>query len=180
MPEHPGLDLKRIHGRSIVRLRVRPNAAEAAGRALRLPLQAMQWCDEDPASHWLGPDQWLLTSDTKSAKDIIANVDGTLSGQLHAATDMSSQNACFALRGPASRTVLAMGCGIDMHKNELIAGQCVRTNFANVPLFIVVVEDNSFDLYLDRSYAVYLRDWLRQSGEDPITRDAKILKVTVS
>ena len=51
---------------------------------------------------------------------------------------------------------------------------------ASVPLFIVVVEDNSFDLYLDRSYANYLRDWLRHSSEDPITRDAKTLKMTVS
>lgn len=173
MPEHPGFDLKQIKGRSIVRLRVRPGKAGAAGKTLQLPLQALRWQDGEQASHWLGPDQWLLTSDTKSAKDMISHIDIALSEQLYAATDMSSSNACFALNGPAARMVLAMGCGIDMHKGEFRTGQCVRTNFASVPLFIVAIDEDSFMLYVDRSYSRYLRDWIAQSGEDPITRDSK-------
>ncbi len=173
MPEHPGFDLTQIIGRSIVRLRVRPRDAGAAGTALQLPQQALQWQGEDPAAYWLGPDQWLLTSDTKSAEGIVSHIDRALSGRLYAATDMSSQNVCFALRGPAARTVLAMGCGIDMHSSVFTMGQCVRTHFANVALFIVVVEDNSFDLYVDRSHARYLSDWLVNAGEDPITHTSK-------
>jgi sarcosine oxidase gamma subunit len=69
MPEHPDFDLRQIEGRSIVRLRVRPTGADAASKALELPQQALQWWGEDPAAYWLGPDQWLLTSDTKPAKD---------------------------------------------------------------------------------------------------------------
>ena len=180
MPEHPGFDLNRIDGRSIVRLRVRPNAADAAGKALQLPQQALRWQDGDPASHWLGPDQWLLSSDTKAAKDIIAHIDGALSRQLFAATDMSSSNACFALSGPAARVVLAMGCGIDMHRNEFRTGHCVRTNFASVPLFIVAVDEHSFVLYVDRSYARYLGEWFASAGEDPMTRDAKFQQITMS
>lgn len=173
MPEHPGFELNQVDGRSMVRLRVRPSSADAAGRALQLPQQALQWQGEDPKACWLGPDQWLLTSDTKPAKDIISHIDSTLSGQLYAATDMSSHHVCFALKGPAARTLLAMGCGIDMHRSAFTPGQCVRTHFAKVLLFIVVVEDNSFDLYVDRSHARYLNDWLLNAGEDPITRDSK-------
>ncbi len=173
MPDHPGFDLNQINGRSIVRLRVRPSGADAAGKALQLPQQALQWWGKDPAAYWLGPDQWLLTSDTKPAKDITGHIDRTLSGRLYAATDMSSHYVCFALRGPAARTVLAMGCGIDMHRSAFMTGQCIQTNFANVQLFIVVVEGNNFDLYVDRSRARYLSDWLVNSGEDPITRDSK-------
>jgi len=173
MPEHPGFDLNQINGRSIVRLRVRPSGADAAGKALQLPQQALQWWGKDPATYWLGPDQWLLTSDTKPAKDITGHIDRTPSGRLYAATDMSSHYVCFALRGPAARTVLAMGCGIDMHRSAFMTGQCTHTHFANVQLFIVVVEGNNFDLYVDRSRARYLSDWLVNSGEDPITRDSK-------
>ena len=173
MPEHPGFDLNQISGRSIVRLRIRPSGADAAGKALELPQKALQWRAGDPAAYWLGPDQWLLTSDTKPANDVISHIDSTLSGQLCAATDMSSQNACFSLRGWAARTVLAMGCGIDMHRSAFMTGQCVRTRFANVALFIVAVDDVSFDLYVDRSFARYLSDWIVNSGEDPITRDSK-------
>ncbi len=170
MPEHPGFELNRIDGRSMVRLRVRPRGADAACKALQLPHEPLRWWGEDPAAYWLGPDQWLLTSDTKPAKDIIGHIDRTLSGQLYAATDMSSHNVCFSLRSPSARTVLAMGCGIDMHRSAFMAGQCTHTHFANVLLFIVVVEDNNFNLYVDRSYASYLRHWLVNSGEDPITR----------
>jgi sarcosine oxidase subunit gamma len=171
MPEHPGFDLRRIDGRSMVRLRVRPQAGEAAGRALQLPQQAMQWQSGDPAASWLGPDQWLLTSDTRPAEELVGHIDRTLSNLLHAATDMSSHNVCFALKGPAARTILAMGCGIDMYESAFMAGQCVRTKFANVQLLIVAVEDHLFDLYLDRSHARYLSNWIASAGEDPITRD---------
>jgi sarcosine oxidase subunit gamma len=180
MPEHPGFDLNQINGRAMVRLRVRPKGADAAGKALQLPRQALQWRGGDPATYWLGPDQWLLTSDTKLAKDILCHIDCTLSDQLYAAADMSSHYVCFALRGPAARTVLAMGCGIDMHRSAFMAGQCIQTNFAHVLLFIVVVEENTFDLYVDRSHARYLSDWLVNSGEDPITRDLKNHKITAS
>jgi sarcosine oxidase subunit gamma len=157
----------------MVRLRVRPQGADAAGRALQLPQQALQWRGGNPLAFWLGPDQWLLTSDTTPAEEIVDHIDRTLSGQLHAATDMSSNYVCFALSGPATRTVLAMGCGIDMHASAFKTGQCIRTHFANVLLLIVAVEDNYFDLYVDRSHARYLSDWLVNSGKDPITRDPK-------
>ena len=157
----------------MVRLRVRPQLADAACKALQLPGQALQFSGEDPAACWLGPDQWLLTSDTRPAEELVAHIDRTLSNLLHAATDMSSNNVCFALKGPAARTILAMGCGIDMHESAFMAGQCVRTQFANVQLLIVAVEDHVFDLYLDRSHARYLGDWIADAGEDPITRNFK-------
>lgn len=39
-----------------------------------------------------------------------------------------------------------------------------------VPLFIVATGNSDFDLYVDRSYASYLQDWLTAAGKDPITR----------
>ena len=170
MPEHPGFELNQINGRSMVQLRVRPNGARATIEVLQLPQQALQWRGVDPAACWLGPDLWLLTSDTKPAEDVIGHIDQSLLGQLYAATDMSSHYVCFTLRGPAARTVLSMGCGIDMHPSAFMTGQCVRTHFANVLLLIVAVGDNDFDLYLDRSHARYLNDWIVNSGEDPITQ----------
>ncbi len=164
----------------MVRLRVRPSAADAAGKALQLPREALQWQGEDPAAYWLGPDQWLLTSDTKSAEEITDHIDRTLAGQLYAATDMSSGNVCFSLSGPAARIILGMGCGIDLHKNVFVTGQCTQTNFAHVQLFIVAVDDENFDLYVDRSHAGYLRNWLLISGEDPITRAPKNLNSSVN
>ena len=174
MPEHPGFNLSEITGRSIVRLRVRPKEAIAAAEALQLPQRALQSRGGDPASCWLGPDQWLITSDTTPAEEIVSHIGRKLTAQLYAATDMSSSYMCFALSGPAVRTVLAMGCGIDMHASAFRTGQCVRTHFAKVLLLIVAVEHNRFDLYVDRSQARYLRDWLADAGEDPLTRELEL------
>ena len=105
MAEHPGFNLRRIDGRSMVRLRVRPNGAVAAAMALQLPQQAMEWRSGEPAVCWLGPDQWLLTSDTRPAEELVGHADRILSNLLHAATDMSSHYVCFALNGPAARSI---------------------------------------------------------------------------
>ena len=172
MAEHPGFNLKKTDPRTIVRLRVCPDSAETAAGLMQLPLQALQSQDGNPAIHWLGPDQWLLTSENDSVADILAHIDSVLSGQLFAATDMSSGLACFSLSGQSSRTVLAMGCGIDMHPGSFTTGQCVRTRFAQVPVFIVTTGDHEFDLYVDRSYAHYLHEWLSAAGEDPLTQSS--------
>ncbi len=169
MAEHPGFNLKESDQRTIIRLRVRPDSADAAVKAMQLPQQALQSQDGKPAVHWLGPDQWLLTSENESVADILAHIDNVLSGQLFAATDMSSGLTCFSLSGQSSRTLLAMGCGIDMHPDSFGAGQCIRTRFAQVPVFIVATGDIEFNLYVDRSYAHYLHEWLTAAGEDPIT-----------
>ena len=170
MPEHPGFDLRQIDGRSIVRLRVRPRGADAAAKALQLPQEAFHSQHGDPMAYWIGPDQWLLTSENKLVAEILEHIEGARSGQLYAATNMSSGYVCFAISGPAARTVLAMGCGIDMHATAFTTGRCVRTRFAQVPLFIVATGNFDFDLYVDRSYANYLQDWLTAAGKDPITR----------
>ncbi|MBU06044.1 MAG: sarcosine oxidase subunit gamma family protein [Gammaproteobacteria bacterium] len=169
MPEQPCFDLNQINNRSLVHLRVRPDDADAISKVLKLP-PVLRCLTEDPKIHWLGPDHWLFASDTKTAKDIIDHIDMTLSDQLYAAMDMSSSTACFSLEGPAARRVLSMGCGLDLHPGAFISGHCTRTHFANVTLFIVALEGEKFNLYVDRSLARYLRDWLHIAAEDPITR----------
>lgn len=167
MPEQTGYKLEQVRDQSIVRLRIHPDAAEHVSQALELP-QALHWRDSDPRVCWLGPDQWLLTSNTRPAGEIIGHIGQMLPDVLHAPTDMSSGNASFTLKGPAARKLLAMGCGIDMHPSAFTPGQCVRTNFALVSLFIVAVEDDRFDLFVDRSYARYLENWIAAAGEDPV------------
>jgi len=169
MAEHTDFTLVETDQRSIVRLRIRPNGADAAAKAMQLPQQSLQSLDRDPAIHWVGPDQWLLTSESESAVDILANIDSLLSGQLYAATDVSSGLVCLSLSGPTARIVLAMGCGIDMHPDSFTPGHCVRTRFAQVPVLIVATGDFEFDLYVDRSYVHYLQKWIAGAGQDPIT-----------
>lgn len=168
MPEHPHFRFRRIGGRSIVGLRVSPDGARAAAAALSLPVP-LKCSNGDPNVCWLGPDRWMFTSDTRNAVDIVSRIDAVLQDQLHAATDMSAGYAAIAVSGKAARRVLAMGCGVDLHESVFTAGRCVRTRFAQVPLVVVAMPDEYFDLYVDRSYSRYLHDWLAVAIGDPIT-----------
>ena len=169
MPDISNFKLEQITGRSLVRLRVRPEIAPTVAVALKLP-HALCFRGDDPVAHWLGPDQWLLASDNKPAGEILESVDSALSGRTYAAVDTSSANVCLRLSGSAARNLLAMGCGIDMHHTAFVKGQCIRTNFAQVALFIAAVDDDCFELYVDRSLGQYLRDWLLAASEDPSTQ----------
>lgn len=174
MVEHPDYTLVETDQRSIVRLRVLPCDAESIAAAMQLPQQPLQSIEGAPSIHWLGPDQWLLTSKDMPVADILAHIDHTLSGQLFAATDMSSGLVCLSLCGQSSRIVLAMGCGIDMRRDSFITGHCVRTRFAQVPVLMVAAGEFEFDLYVDRSYAHYLQEWLSHAGQDPITQSHQL------
>lgn len=157
-------------GRSLVRLRVRLNDAEGTAAALNLPADPQHWQGSVPIALWLGPDQWLLTSDSKSAKELIASIDDKLSKQLYATTDLSDALDCFELSGHGARTILSMGCGLDLDSAAFTYGRCARTRFACVPLVIVATGEDQFDLYVDRSYSHYLQQWIANAARDPLTQ----------
>jgi heterotetrameric sarcosine oxidase gamma subunit len=108
-----------------------------------------------------------------SPTEVISGIESGLANLLHAATDASSALACFNLKGPAARTVLGMGCGLDLHREVFQAGHCARTRFANVAVIIVAVGDDEFDLYVDRSVSKYLNDWLVDAGQDSLTQSSQ-------
>jgi len=170
MPDLTGFTLEHDHDRAIVRLRVRPRAAQDIAARLDLPQQALRWLDGDPVSHWLGPDQWLMTSRCKSVEHIQAEIDRALPDRLYVATDLSAGLDCLVLSGTGCRSVLAMGCGIDLHPDVFITGHCTATHFARVPLFMVATRSMAFELYVDNSYSDYLKQWLAAASEDPLTQ----------
>lgn len=163
MADQRAFNLSPSNEQSMVQFRVRPNGAETA-------FQALERSGDDPACHRLGPETWLLTSEIKSATNIIEFLDNALSEQLYAATDMSSALTCFSLTGSAARSLLAMGCGLDMHESAFEEGMCTRTYFAGVALFIVAAGKNDFNLYIDRSLERYLSEWIDAAGKDPIVK----------
>ena len=157
-------------GKSLVRLRVRMNDADAAASALHLLADPQHWQGSEPIALWLGPDQWLLASDSKSAKELIASIDDKLSNQLYATADLSDALDCLEFSGPGARTILSMGCGLDLDSSAFTDGQCARTRFACVPLVIAATGEDQFDLYVDRSYSHYLQQWIANAARDPLTQ----------
>ena len=112
--------------------------------------------------HCLGPAEWLMVVAPGSlGSTATRDLEHALSLQGVAVVDASHGLAGFALLGPAARELLSMGCGVDFHPAKFPAGRCVRTRLAQVPVVIVHPDHaTGYELYVARSHADYLLDWL--------------------
>ena len=139
--------------RAYVRLRLQLRDAEAAARALGLPLAPLTSRTGEPTALWIAPDQWLLSSSVEGAEALIGRVGNALGDLLHHATDATDALQCFVLSGRDARGVLAMGAGVDFDPRAFAPGHCVRTRFAKVAVVVHCVAAGHFELIFDRSVA---------------------------
>jgi sarcosine oxidase subunit gamma len=124
------------------KLPLTPNKSVAAGARVAL---------------WLGPDQWLILL---PAADAGALARG-LAGHAASVVDVSDLRAVFELAGPGARDVLRKGCAIDLHPRVFGPGDCALTALARVRVALCQVDDRpAYRILIERSYAVYLWDWL--------------------
>ncbi|MCH7822843.1 MAG: hypothetical protein IIA07_12565 [Proteobacteria bacterium] len=157
-----GVSIERIENLSIVSLKVSSKSLESASNSLQLASPAST-SKGDPRSLWFGPDRWLLVSDSKSADSMVEECEKSLADVLHNAVDYSAGLAVYRLTGTGARDLLAAGCGVDFRDEKFPVGNCCRTRFAQIAAIIVAEGPEQFDIYVDRSYAAYLDDWLRDS-----------------
>lgn len=106
------------------------------------------------------PGDWLLVSSEHTAAELGAELSADLSIQGLVLTDLSDGLVIMELRDPYVRELLAKGCGLDFHVSAFIPGMCARTRFAQLPVVLLCKAENAFELFVARSYAVYLRMWL--------------------
>ena len=162
MPNRLDMRIAQAAHRTLVSLRVGRRQAEEASRRLHLalPLCAV---GEDPQSLWLGPDHWMLASAREAASDMIEHCAATLAGVLHNAVDQSAAFSVLRVAGEGVRDVLASGAALDFRASSFPPGACRPTRFAQVAVVIVGTGPDEFEIYVDRGYGKYLRDWLEDA-----------------
>ncbi len=164
-----GPSIERIQGLSIVSLKVSRNSLESARNRLQLasPLSA---AGDDPRSLWLGPDRWLLVSDSTTPAAIARTCQKRLAEILHSAVDYSAGLSVLRIAGPNAWQLLATGSGIDLRPGKFPIRTCCRTRLAQIAAVIVAEAPEKLDVYVDRSYETYLSDWLSEAAS--ISADA--------
>jgi heterotetrameric sarcosine oxidase gamma subunit len=155
--------IQRIDKQSIVSLKVIRNSIDSAREKLQLA-KPLEFGGSDPRSLWLGPDRWLLISDTLSATAVIDSCKQALNDILHNAVDYSSGLAVTQITGPEARRLLATGTSLDLRPESFPVGSCCRTSLAQVAVVIVAQAPETYDVYVDRSYDTYLSEWLAESA----------------
>src|SRR5437762_2089046 len=148
-------------------LRVRPPvAAYLAG--VPLPMQPNRVASmRELRTLWLGPDEWLVTAPGGTAPELLARLTGALAGRSAMVTDLSASRAVIEISGAQARRLLEKGCGLDLHPRAFGPGQCAQTLFAKLPVIIDQLSAApSYRLYVRRSSARWLCDWLIDSAEE--------------
>lgn len=113
---------------------------------------------------WLGPDEWLVVSESEPGASLMATLRNATEGQHVAVTDVSHGRCVIRLRGPHARDVLSMGCSLDLHPRAFGAGRCAQTLLAKAAVILHQTSDEpDFDIYVARSFADYLWSWLEDA-----------------
>ena len=163
MPDALDIHIEPAAERAFVSLRVARGVAEDAVRCLELA-PSLSVAGDDPQSLWLGPDHWLLASRRQTASAMIERCAAELAEVLHNAVDQSAAFSVLRIAGADVREVLASGAALDFRASSFPPGGCRPTRFAQVAVVVVATGADEFELYVDRGYGKYLRDWLEDAA----------------
>ena len=125
---------------------------------------------EKITSLWLGPNEWLLVSNYETLKE--TNIyeleqvlfDNISKSNLGAITNVSDHLTIFKLSGSNIFEVLTKGCPFDFSSENFGDNKVVQTILNHVDVTIHRKNENEVDLYVRRSFAGYLWDWLKDSA----------------
>lgn len=111
---------------------------------------------------WLSPDQWLISCPRPQVEKLHIKLSRSLA-EIHSLTvDVSDMRSIIRLHGAGAREVLMKGAPVDLTLPDYDPGSVRRLRFAEQAALVHMVSDDpdSFDLYVFRSYARYVWDWL--------------------
>ena len=126
---------------------------------------------EEITSLWLGPNEWLLVSNNEVAKEtntyeleqiLFDNISKTNLGSI---TNVTDHFTIFKLSGSNIFEVLSKGCPFDFSSDDFGDNRVVQTILNHVDVTIHRRTENDVDLYVRRSFAGYLWDWLKDSAK---------------
>ena len=115
---------------------------------------------------WLGPDEWLVTSDAQPASAIVAALEATLAGRHHAVIDLSANRAVVDLTGDEALDLLATGCSLDLHPKAWRTGMCAQTLFARAPV-LLEQRPHATRVFVRPSFSDYCIDRLLAAAQGP-------------
>ena len=119
---------------------------------------------------WLGPDEWLLVSNdtiTKNSNDYELEkvlFNDISKKNLGAVTNVSDQYTIFNLTGSNILEILSKGCPFDFNSDSFTNNKAVQTILNHIDVTIHKKTESNIDLYVRRSFAKHLWDWLKDSS----------------
>lgn len=107
---------------------------------------------------WLAPDRWLAVS--------AHAIDMSALSAIAAVNDVAQGRTVLRLAGPKVRDLLRKGCPLDLDPAAFPSGRAAATLLGHLNVIMDCVADDSFDLYVTRSYDQFVRDWLVRAAKE--------------
>jgi len=112
---------------------------------------------------WLAPGEWLLIVPATDVLSMEARLSTELRTTFAAVTDLSDAFASFELTGKRGAEVLMTGCSLDLHTEAFGSGRVARTVLAGVAAIVWRAQMERFRVFVDRSFAEHLEQWLARN-----------------
>jgi heterotetrameric sarcosine oxidase gamma subunit len=121
----------------------------------------------DTSVLWLGAGRWLVVEPVRPDRDLEQVLRRALPETGAAVTDLSESRTVLRIAGPRARDVLAKGCPVDLHARAFPVGACAQSLLGHVgALFHAVDATPSFDVYVARSFALTVWEWMTEAAAE--------------
>jgi sarcosine oxidase, subunit gamma len=110
---------------------------------------------------WLGPDEWLLLSETRDLVEELRPVQA-----LHSAVDISHRNTALAVTGEKAAECLSGACPQNLNDDAFPVGACSRTVLGKVEVVLWRTGEQAYRVECWRSFSPYAFALLSASARD--------------
>ena len=117
------------------------------------------------AALWLGPDEWLLIAAPENVSAIASQLAIALGNAPHSLVDVSHRNAAITVKGPQAAVLINHGCPLDLSFAAFPVGMCTRTLFEKAAIILWRIEQRTFQMEIERSFATYVWRMLADARE---------------
>jgi sarcosine oxidase, subunit gamma len=140
-------------------LRCRAAVTAVAGNAFGVALPEMA-CraafSGDRAALWLGPDEWFLIAAPDHAPAVTSQLSLALGDTPHSLVDVSHRGVAITVKGQQAAALINHGCPLDLSPAEFPVGMCARTLFERAEIILWRVDEHTYRLEIERSFAAYV------------------------
>jgi sarcosine oxidase subunit gamma len=113
---------------------------------------------------WHGPGQWLIVRRPGDAP--VAEELDRACGEEAAVVDLGHARTALRFEGDNVRDLLAKGTSIDLRPAHFVAGACALTALGKIGALLHAVGAATIDVYVARSYAQALVEWLEHAAPE--------------
>lgn len=123
---------------------------------------------KDATAIWFGPEEWLVTTRSRSGVELESALQAAVCPYGGAATDVSAQRTSIRLSGTNARRVLSKGSSLDLHPSIYRNGTAQQTMLGQAAVVIIALDDTGTDyrILVRASFARYLAHWLLDASSE--------------